>query len=133
MVGSVVNCARRPLVAFPRRDAIDGRGLQQRQVDSQARTWLRPSSFAARNDVSTPRAKSSSRPDEVRLAARDLTGPGLSTLTFDVHSGEILGIAGVDGNGQIELVETLAGRRAVGSGSIALNGRDITRSTVTRV
>jgi hypothetical protein len=38
MVGTVVNCARRPLVAFPRQDAIDnGRELQQRQVDSRAR------------------------------------------------------------------------------------------------
>jgi general nucleoside transport system ATP-binding protein len=66
----------------------------------------------------------------VRLAARGLSSPGLSSLTFDVRGGEILGIAGVDGNGQIELVETLTGLRAARNGTISLDGRDVTRSAV---
>ena len=82
-------------------------------------------------DISTPANSAPSRPPgAVRLAARDISAPGLSSLTFEVRGGEILGIAGVDGNGQIELVETLTGLRPARSGSLALDGRDITRATV---
>ena len=48
-------------------------------------------------------------------------------LSFDVKAGEILGIAGVDGNGQTELIDALAGLRKVESGRVVLGGRDITR------
>ena len=51
-------------------------------------------------------------------------------LTFSVMPGEILGIAGVEGNGQTELIEALAGLRAVESGSIRLGGRDVTFDNV---
>jgi simple sugar transport system ATP-binding protein len=47
-------------------------------------------------------------------------------VTFDVRAGEILGIAGVAGNGQDELVEALAGLRKPTSGRVELNGRDVT-------
>lgn len=50
-------------------------------------------------------------------------------VNFEVHKGEILGIAGVEGNGQLEIEEILMGLRAVKSGSIYLNGEDITRLT----
>jgi simple sugar transport system ATP-binding protein len=46
-------------------------------------------------------------------------------VSFTVAKGEILGIAGVEGNGQTELVEALAGLRAVKSGSVRLGGHDI--------
>jgi simple sugar transport system ATP-binding protein len=50
-----------------------------------------------------------------------------------VAAGEILGIAGVEGNGQTELLEAIAGIRAVTSGAIELDGADIThRSVYTR-
>ncbi|CAM3117720.1 ABC transporter ATP-binding protein [Sporolactobacillus spathodeae] len=47
-------------------------------------------------------------------------------LNLTVHGGEILGIAGVDGNGQQELVQAIAGLAKVTQGSIALDGKDIT-------
>lgn len=47
-------------------------------------------------------------------------------LNLEVKAGEILGIAGVDGNGQSELVDALTGIMKVSEGSIKLNGRDIT-------
>ena len=47
-------------------------------------------------------------------------------LTFDVRAGEILGIAGVAGNGQDELVEALTGLRKPASGRVELKGRDVT-------
>ena len=47
-------------------------------------------------------------------------------VSFQVRAGEIVGIAGVDGNGQSELVEAIAGLRRVEKGSILLDGTDIT-------
>lgn len=47
-------------------------------------------------------------------------------LTFDVHAGEILGLAGIDGNGQDELVEALTGLRHVKSGHFTIKGSDMT-------
>lgn len=60
--------------------------------------------------------------------------PLLKSLDLSVRKGEILGIAGVAGNGQSELVETLMGLRQPTRGSISLLGRDITRfPTVKRI
>jgi ABC-type uncharacterized transport system ATPase subunit len=51
-------------------------------------------------------------------------------VTFAIRPGEILGIAGVEGNGQTELVEAIAGLRDILAGSVSVSGRDITRATV---
>ena len=51
--------------------------------------------------------------------------PGLNNINLVVRSGEILGIAGIDGNGQKQLAEALAGQRAIASGSILLDGRPV--------
>ncbi|MCC6316523.1 MAG: ABC transporter ATP-binding protein [Gemmatimonadaceae bacterium] len=51
-------------------------------------------------------------------------------VTFDVRPGEIFGIAGVEGNGQTELVEAIAGLRAVSSGRVALGTNDVTHWSV---
>lgn len=54
-------------------------------------------------------------------------------IDFDVRAGEVLGIAGVQGNGQTELVEALTGLRPVTGGKITLLGEDITKSSPRRV
>src|SRR5579864_5248450 len=54
--------------------------------------------------------------------------PAVDGLSLDVRAGEILGIAGVQGNGQTELVEALSGLRHPSSGSISFLGRDVTSS-----
>lgn len=51
---------------------------------------------------------------------------GLKDFSIDVRAGEVLGIAGVEGNGQTELVEAITGLRKVESGKIELMGEDIT-------
>ena len=82
-------------------------------------------------DVATLPVQRSMNKGEIRLAVENLRGPGLGPLSFEVRGGEVLGVAGVDGNGQIELVETLAGLRHANGGSIAFDGRDVTRASVT--
>ena len=54
----------------------------------------------------------------------------VNDVSFSVMPGEVLGIAGVEGNGQTELLEAIAGLRDVTAGSIVLGGRDITAISV---
>ncbi|MCM3787515.1 ABC transporter ATP-binding protein [Domibacillus indicus] len=65
---------------------------------------------------------------EVRgLSVNDSRGvPAVRNLNLDVRAGEIVGICGVDGNGQTELIEAITGLRKAADGSIQLNGKDIT-------
>ncbi|MEO8193604.1 MAG: ABC transporter ATP-binding protein [Gemmatimonadales bacterium] len=51
-------------------------------------------------------------------------------ITFSIRPGEILGIAGVEGNGQTELIEALAGLRPIASGLMRVNGHDTTLENV---
>ena len=61
------------------------------------------------------------------LHALDELGLGaVNGVSFDVRRGEIVGLAGVDGNGQSELVEALSGLRKVEAGTVRLAGRDVT-------
>jgi simple sugar transport system ATP-binding protein len=53
----------------------------------------------------------------------------LDDIGFSIAAGEILGVAGVDGNGQTELSEAAAGLKTIQGGSILLNGRDVTRAS----
>jgi simple sugar transport system ATP-binding protein len=81
-------------------------------------------------DVTAPHARRSPPREDIRLKVEGLQGPGLGPLSFEVRGGEILGVAGVDGNGQIELAETLAGLRRPRAGAVSLDGREITRAAV---
>jgi general nucleoside transport system ATP-binding protein len=79
-------------------------------------------------------SKDQARPADVRLAVSNLTvhdelgGTAVRDLSFEVRGGEILGIAGVQGNGQTELCEALMGLRE-SSGSVTLDGRELSHAT----
>jgi simple sugar transport system ATP-binding protein len=60
----------------------------------------------------------------------DRGGVAVSDLSMQVRGGEIVGIAGVEGNGQTELIEALAGLRPLDGGRIELCGTDVTRADV---
>lgn len=72
-------------------------------------------------------------PGPVLLNVQDLSAPGdrgrpaLSGVSFTLAAGEILGVAGVSGNGQRELTEVLAGLQRASSGRVSLHGEDVTR------
>ncbi|WP_066892005.1 ABC transporter ATP-binding protein [Clostridium nigeriense] len=55
---------------------------------------------------------------------------GLKNFTLNVRKGEIVGIAGVEGNGQTELVEAITGMRNIEEGKIFFNGKDITKHSI---
>jgi ABC-type uncharacterized transport system ATPase subunit len=60
-------------------------------------------------------------------------GDQLHGIDLDVRAGEILGVAGVEGNGQRELAEVIIGLRAPTAGKIIIDGTDITGSSVARI
>ncbi|QCK88631.1 ABC transporter ATP-binding protein [Phreatobacter aquaticus] len=73
-------------------------------------------------------------PGDVRLQVQDLTvrdsrgTTRLDRISFEVRAGEIVGIAGVSGNGQSELLEALSGMRQSTAGTILLNGLAVART-----
>jgi simple sugar transport system ATP-binding protein len=80
-------------------------------------------------------SKAPAKPGKVMLDVTDLTvlddngQPAVSDVSFQVQAGEILGVAGVQGNGQTELCEALMGLRPTLAGSVRLAGRDVTRES----
>jgi simple sugar transport system ATP-binding protein len=83
------------------------------------------------SELPTPAPRATPMSDEVALSVDSLTvaaetaggRPRLSNVSLSVRRGEIVGIAGVEGNGQSELLEALVGTLAPSSGTITLEGR----------
>ncbi len=83
--------------------------------------------------------KESSKPTDVVLkiegleAKNDLGEKALEGVSLDVRAGEIVGVAGVQGNGQTELVEVVTGLRHADGGKVSINGVDMTNASPRRV
>ena len=81
--------------------------------------------------VSFKTEKQAPQPKEVVLSIKDLVVnenrgvPAVKNLSLDVRAGEIVGIAGIDGNGQSELIQAITGLRKIESGSVELKGQSI--------
>ena len=108
----------------------DGRTVGRCSVDGSV-TKDDLSRMMVGRDVTFAYEKPERAPGEVCLSIRDLHVkndkglPALDGLSLDLREGEILGLAGVDGNGQKELCEVLTGLRRAESGSMRLDGEEI--------
>ncbi len=86
-------------------------------------------------DVLLDRAHKALEPGAPRLVLEDvdalgvISQPALRKVSLEVHAGEILGVAGVSGNGQRELAEVIAGLRTPSGGRVLLDGVDVTHWT----
>nr|WP_224766917.1 ABC transporter ATP-binding protein [Janibacter melonis] len=93
------------------------------------------------SELPTPATEESTVTDEVVLSCRGVSlagAPGtgralLDDVDLEIHAGEVLGIAGVEGNGQAELVEVIMGMREPTSGQVHLGGEDISDWDVRRI
>jgi simple sugar transport system ATP-binding protein len=97
------------------------------------------------SQLPSPSTETSTVTDQPVLEVRDLTLPAaaaglagssgrplLSDVDLTIHRGEILGIAGVEGNGQAELVEAIMGMRPGATGTVSLSGRDLAGQSTRR-
>ena len=117
-----------------RRGAVVGQASPEASQEELASMMVgRPVLLHVEKKPATP-GKAALRVEDVSLV-----GPGgetggtlLDRVSFDIREGEILGVAGVQGNGQTELAETLLGLRRPDSGSISLNGKPISNASVRR-
>src|SRR2546422_10443119 len=88
-------------------------------------------------DVSAPVAREEGAAGAARLVVADLVASDatgverLGGVSFSVRSGEVLAVAGVDGNGQAELVDVIAGLRRPTRGHVFVDGADVTARGVT--
>ena len=116
------------------RIAVLRRGKVVGEVDPKAATESQIAEMMVGRPVQLTVEKNSAKAGDVVLKVTDLTvldadgRTHVENVSFEVHSGEIVGIAGVQGNGQTELVEALTGLRKATSGVIALDGKDLTHS-----
>jgi len=112
------------------------RGTTVAAVDPKAVTARQLAELMVGSELPSPQTEESTVTDEVRLELRGVTLAGhgnakvLDGIDLVIHAGEILGIAGVEGNGQAELVETVIGMRRPDAGQVLLDGKDITGSGV---
>nr|WP_295469674.1 ABC transporter ATP-binding protein [Mesorhizobium sp.] len=113
-------------ISVLREGRIVGEGVPGKTTDLELAEMMvgRPVSFNV--------AKKPFSPGPVLLDVQHLTvlrendAVAVNDLSLNVRAGEIVGIAGVQGNGQSELVEALAGVRRVAGGSVMFQGKDIT-------
>jgi simple sugar transport system ATP-binding protein len=84
------------------------------------------------SELPTPETAASTVTDTVILSVEDLGAKSedgrwlLEDITFDIHAGEIVGMAGVEGNGQAELIDALLGVIPSDTGTVELSDRNIT-------
>lgn len=88
-------------------------------------------------DVSFKVDKEDAEPGNIVLSVKNITvsskthkNNAVKNVSFDVKAGEIVSLAGIEGNGQTEFISALTGLEKINSGRITLCGRDITRSTI---
>ena len=82
--------------------------------------------------------KEDAQPSDVVLSVRELKilgkhGLAVDGVSFDVRVGEIVGVAGIEGNGQTELIEAIAGLCKPESGRVEFEGKDVTGASARRL
>jgi simple sugar transport system ATP-binding protein len=114
------------------------RGTTVDTVDPVKVTARQLAELMVGSELPTPETRESTVTDVVVLTGDGVTvrtadGRALiEDVSFTIHRGEVLGIAGVEGNGQAELVEAIMGMRTLAGGTLSLAGEDFTAWTTRR-
>ncbi|HFH9946257.1 TPA: ABC transporter ATP-binding protein [Streptococcus suis] len=125
--------------AVANRVTVIRRGKSIETVDVAGATNEDLAEWMVGRSVSFKTEKIASNPKEVVLSIKDLVVnenrgiPAVKGLNLDVRAGEVVGIAGIDGNGQSELIQAITGLRKVKSGSITIKGEEIVGKTPRKI
>ncbi|HEL9630635.1 TPA: ABC transporter ATP-binding protein, partial [Streptococcus suis] len=115
------------------------RGKSIETVDVAGATNEDLAEWMVGRSVSFKTEKIASNPKEVILSIKDLVVnenrgiPAVKGLNLEVRAGEVVGIAGIDGNGQSELIQAITGLRKVKSGSITIKGEEVVGKTPRKI
>ncbi len=115
------------------------RGQVVGEADPKTATQSSLASLMVGREVILEVEKSDAHPGKAVLeisdlrATTDLGDTALAGVSLTVHAGEIVGVAGVQGNGQTELVEVLTGLRTAKSGTIRIGGQGMTNASPRRI
>ena len=105
------------------------------EADPKTATQASLASMMVGREVILTVEKEAAHPHAVVLSLKDLRArtdlgePALRGVSFDVRAGEIVGVAGVQGNGQTELVEVITGLRKADGGTVTIGERNMTNSS----
>ena len=111
----------------------DGTTVAQVKPDEVTRYKL--GELMVGSELPSPHGRTSEVGSTLRLQVENLTvaGPGskhaLESVSFEVREGEVLGIAGVEGNGQFELCEAIIGLIKPSEGTISIDGEEVTNTS----
>lgn len=125
--------------AVANRVTVIRRGQSIQTVDVAGATAEDLAEMMVGRSVSFKTAKKVAEPKDVVLSIKDLVVnenrgiPAVKNLSLDVRAGEIIGIAGIDGNGQSELIQAITGLRKAKSGSIKIKGQEVTKMTARQI
>ena len=110
-------------------------GATVAEVKAKAVTSRQLAELMVGSELPKPETKGNTKRDQVVLELKNVTVPSkgarniLSNISFRLHAGEVIGIAGVEGNGQSELTETILGLLEY-TGSILYNGESMDTKSV---
>ncbi|HFI0175771.1 TPA: ABC transporter ATP-binding protein [Streptococcus suis] len=125
--------------AVANRVTVIRRGKSIETVDVAGATNEDLAEWMVGRSVSFKTEKIASNPKEVILSIKDLVVnenrgiPAVKGLNLEVRAGEVVGIAGIDGNGQSELIQAITGLRKVKSGSITIKGEEVVGKTPRKI
>ena len=125
------------IMAVADRCSVLRKGKYIGTVDIKDTTPEKLSAMMVGRDVNFVVKKKPAQPKEVVLSVKNMTvaskrhkNNAVNHVSFDVRRGEIVCIAGIDGNGQTELVYGLSGLEPLKEGTITMNGQDITNMSI---
>ena len=125
------------IMAVADRCSVLRKGKYMGTVDIKNTTKEELSRMMVGRDVSFTVDKVPSNPGRTVLSVKNVTVPSklhknnaVKDVSFDVRAGEIVCLAGIEGNGQTEFVQALTGLEKMSAGTITLDGKDITHASI---
>ncbi|HWI51071.1 MAG TPA: ABC transporter ATP-binding protein [Symbiobacteriaceae bacterium] len=120
---------------FADRVSVIRRGKKITTVEAHGKSEAELAALMVGREVVLRVDKTEAKPTKSVLQVQNLTVkaesgfPAVQDVSFHVRAGEIVGIAGVDGNGQSELIEAITGLKKAAAGKVLLDGQEITHLT----
>ncbi|MBR5129049.1 MAG: ABC transporter ATP-binding protein [Firmicutes bacterium] len=125
------------IMAVADRCTVLRKGKYVGTVDIKDTTKEELSKMMVGRDVNFKVDKTDAKPGETVLSVKDVCvqsklggHDSVSNVSFDVKAGEIVCLAGIDGNGQTEFVQALTGLDKIKSGSVSICGKDMTKANI---